>query len=136
MITQDGGGELVRVTLTLNRVDVELLDQLAALEGSNRSAEVREILTGMRPSIAGVIRAFHAAAKAKEQLQTQLLAATASDLDAIRPDIEAIQQRFVGLVARLEGAEAAREAADPRPSNYGGHNSHPLTSNRSDKGKK
>lgn len=136
MITQEAGAELVRVTLTLNRVDVELLDQLADLEGSNRSAEVRGILAGMRPSIEGVVKAFHAVAKSREQLQSQLLAATASDLEAIRPDIEAIQGKFVGLVARLEGAEAAREAGDPRPSNYGGQNFHPHTSNRSDKGKK
>lgn len=113
---------VARVTVALDPVDVELLDRLAKLEGSNRSAELRGILAQMRPVIRATVEAFEAALRARDQLDQAAAQATVTELEAIMPDVQRLQNVYLGAVARLEGEAAAAEQ-NPRPSNHGGHTS-------------
>ena len=114
---------LVRVTLTLDAADVDLLDRLARLEGLNRSAELRGILRQFRPVLRGTVEAFEAAAASKVQLEHAVASASVDELAAVIPEVERLQNVYLGALARLEGAAAAALEADrdPRPSNHGGH---------------
>lgn len=111
---------LSRVTVTLDAVDVELIDRLAAVEGSNRSAELRSILGQMRPVLRATVEAFEAALRARDMLDHAAAEASVTELEAILPDVQRLQNVYLGAVARLEG-EAAAAQHDPRPSNHGGH---------------
>lgn len=126
MITPAPDG-LRRVTLTLDAVDVDLLDRLAALEGLNRSAELRTVLHALRPTMAATVDAFE---KAKEQ-RTELVRAASElgveELQAVMPEVERLHDTYLGVLARFEGVVAAAEAGDPRPSNHGGHTPNPST---------
>lgn len=120
MVTPNG---VVRVTLSLDPVDVDLLDRLAALEGSNRSAEVRAVLLQLRPMLAQAVTMFEAALAAREKF-TEVIANTdyVGTLTEVGPEIERLTATLLGSMARLEGAAAAAaESEDPRPSNHGGH---------------
>lgn len=124
MITRAPGPGLVRCTLTLEAVDVELLDRLARLEGLNRSQEVRGMLAQMRPVIRATVEAFEAALAQREKLEKVAAEAAAGELQAILPDVQRMQGQYLGVLARLEGeaaAAAARDEQDPRASNHGGH---------------
>ena len=113
---------MVRVTVTLDPVDVDLLDRLGRLEGLNRSAEIRSILTQMRPMLRQTVEAFEAAASARDLLTAVASAAQVSQLQQLLPEVQRVQDAYLGFMARLEGESAAAEAAsDPRPSNHGGH---------------
>ena len=113
--------ELVRVTLTLPRVDVDLLDRLGRLEGLNRSAELRSILVQFRPMLRQTVEAFEAAAQARDLLTSEAAQAKVSELERLLPEAQRVQDAYLGFMARLEGESAAAAAADPRPSNHGGH---------------
>lgn len=123
MITPDRENK-VRVSLTLDRVDVDLLDRLAALVDSNRSEQVREMLQQVRPMMQATVQAFEAAESQRSQLFAAVTNTTSAELDAILPDVERISSQFLGVIARLEGYAAASaadsEAADPRSGNHGG----------------
>ena len=126
-------GNMVRVSLTLDPIDVDLLDRLGKLEGLNRSSEVRNILEQFRPMPRATVEAFEAAARQRDQLDEAMAKASVAQLEAVMPEVERIQNAFLGAMARLEGAAAAfdgPEAPDPRPSNHGGQNPHPLPSPR------
>ena len=110
---------LVRVTVTLDPRDVELLDKLAALEGLNRSAELRSMLAQVRPMVEQVIATFDSVNSQREALDAAIAAATVSDLEAIGPEIEDIGRRFMGAMAKLEGLGAVNAPA----SNTGATNS-------------
>lgn len=116
MITTEEG--LVRVTVTLDAVDVDLLDRLAKLEGLNRSSELRSMLTQLRPILRQTVHAFESAVHARERLDEAAQTATLSEFEAIMPEVERIQNAYLGAMARLEGTAAAA-AADPRPSDTG-----------------
>ena len=118
----------MRVTVALDPVDVDLLDRLAALEGSNRSAELRQMLAALRPQLRAVITAMEAAVRVRDDLTIAAANAGAAELEELLPELDRIQNVMLGAMARLEGAAAVRAAADepdPRPSNHGGHT--PLT---------
>jgi hypothetical protein len=119
----------MRVTVALDPVDVDLLDRLAELEGSNRSAELRQILGTLRPTIRQVVEALEAALRTRDAFTEAAGAAAANELLELLPEVQRIQNVMLGSLARLEGAAAARAAGptdqDPRPSNHGGHT--PLT---------
>lgn len=117
---------VARVTVALDPVDVDLLDRLAKLEGSNRSAELRSILAQVRPILRGTVEAFEAALRARDQLNAAAASAAVSELEAILPDVEQLQNSYLGIIARLEGEAAAAEH-DPRASNHGGHTPNPPT---------
>ena len=111
--------------MTLDPIDVALLDRLAALEESNRSAELRSILVHLRPVLKATVEAFEAAMRTRDQLSLAAAEASVLELQELLPEVQRIQAVMVGSMARLEGAAAARESQpgeqDPLPSNHGGH---------------
>lgn len=112
---------LTRVTVTLDAVDVALLDRLAQLEGLNRSAELRQLLQQLRPMLRATVEAFEGAVAARARLTEAAAGATLAEFEAMLPEVEKLQNAYMGAMARLEGAAAASEHEDPRPSNHGGH---------------
>lgn len=114
---------LIRVSLTLDPIDVDLLDRLGKIEGRTRSAEVRGILEEFRPMLTATVEAFEAAVSQRMKLDDAMASAAISQLEAVMPEVEKIQQVYLGALSRIEGAAAAQAALDPRPSNHGGHNS-------------
>lgn len=120
MITLDDE-ELMRVTVTLPRVDVDLLDRLGRLEDLNRSAELRGILKQFRPMLRATVEAFEAAVRQRETFDRQVAQASIDELAAAMPELERMQNVYLGAMARLEGAAAASADPDPRPSSHGGH---------------
>lgn len=126
MVTKKREG-LVPVTLTLDSVDVDLLDRLAKLEGLNRSAELRGILEQFRPMLRATVEAFEAAVAQKLTFEDAVARASVEQLADAMPEVERIQNTYLGAMARLEGSAAAARARDedPRPSSHGGHNPHP-----------
>lgn len=119
---------MIRVSLTLDPYDVDLLDRLAKVEGRTRSAEVRDILNEFRPMLEATVVAFESALDQRIKLDEAMAAAAIEQLEAVMPEVEKIQNAYLGALSRLEGAAAANAAADPRPSNHGGHNSQGNTS--------
>lgn len=105
-------GNMVRVSLTLDPVDVDLLDRLGRLEGLNRSAEMRGILQQFRPMLRATVEAFEAAMRQRESLDDAMAKASVAQLEAVMPEVERIQNAYLGAMARLEGAAAAHAAGD------------------------
>jgi hypothetical protein len=121
MITPEN---LTRVTVTLHPQDVDLLDRLGKLEGANRSAELRGILEQFRPMLRQTVEAMEAVARQRVAFDETIAAASVEQLQALMPEVEKLQNAYLGAFARIEGAAAAAavgEDADPRPSNHGGH---------------
>ena len=110
MVTQNQNG-LVRVTVTLDPIDVELLDKLAELEGKNRSAELRGMLEQVRPMLQQLVATFDMASRQREALDQALLNATVSEMEVIMPEVEEMGRRFLGMLAKLEGTAAANAPA-------------------------
>lgn len=119
MITPNG---VVRVTVTLDPIDIDLIDRLAAMEGSNRSAELRSMLKEVRPFLLQTVQAFERALWTRDEFSRAAAVAGLADLEELMPEVERLQEVMLGSLARLEGAAAAR---DPLSSNHGGHT--PLT---------
>jgi Ribbon-helix-helix protein, copG family len=121
---------LVRVTVTLDAADVDLLDRLAQLEGLNRSAELRSILGELRPMLRQTVETFEAALRQRDAFDQAAAATHLQRFEALIPEVEKLQDAYLGAMARLEGAAtAAQQSAepDPRPSNHGGHTPTPTT---------
>lgn len=125
MVTPNG---IVRVTVALDPADVELLDRLAALEGSNRSAELRGILAHLRPMVRSVVEALEAALRTRDEFARVAGEAAAAELLELVPEAVRVQNAMLGAMARLEGAAAARAIVDddqddeePPSSNHGGY---------------
>jgi hypothetical protein len=118
MITPNADG-MMRVTLTLPPEDVHLLDRLAHFEGSNRSAEIRGLLLQVRPMLQQLVQTFTVAEQQRENLDQALLNATVSDMQAILPEAEDLNRRFIGMVAKFEGAATARRDGEAPASNTG-----------------
>lgn len=110
------------MTLSLDPVDVDLLDRLAELEGSNRSAELRGMLAELRPMLRQIVETLETAVRTKEEFAALAGPTALGEFEELMPEVEKLQNVFLGALARLEGAAAVREArrADPRPSNHGG----------------
>lgn len=102
---------VMRVTVTLDPIDVELLDRLARLEGANRSAELRTLLRALRPQLLATVTAFEHAEQMRGQLNRAAAEATLTELAAIQPEVEDISRRFLGAIAKLEGTAAAADEA-------------------------
>jgi len=101
---------LMPVTVTLDPIDVDLLDRLAALEGIKRSAELRSILTQLRPMLRQTVEAFEAAASARDMLTVEASNVKVSELEALLPEVQRVQEAYLGFMARLEGETAALDA--------------------------
>lgn len=132
MITREERRNMARVTVTLDPLDVDLLDRLAVLEGQNRSYELRTLLAQLRPVLRATVEAFEAASRARDQLDTAAAQATLTELQQMLPEAERMQASYLGAVAKFEGlstvAELEAQTDDPRHSNHGGHTPTPSTS--------
>ena len=108
--------------MTLDPIDVDLLDRLAVLEGRNRSEELRSILVEVRPMLAATVEAFEAALRQRDAFDEKAREAAVSGLTALLPEVEALNRQYMGAMSRLEGQAAAAAAADeekPPSSNTG-----------------
>jgi len=103
----------VRVTLTLDPADVEMLDKLAELEGSSRSAEVRSMLAALRPSIRAVIAAIDAASVARSELTEAAARTGAEELERLMPKLGELQGQVLGALAQIEMTAASQAALLP-----------------------
>lgn len=125
---------VARVTVSLDPADVDLLDRLAALEGKNRSYELRAILSSARPILTATVEALEAAQRQREHFDEAVKTGLFSDLEALLPEVERLHSTYVGAMSRLEGKAAADAAADPRRSNHGGHTPTPTSPPAPDEG--
>ena len=100
-----------RVTMTLDPVDVDLLDRLGALEGRNRSEELRSILEQCRPLLAATVSAFEAARDQREAFDLAAQELAVQGLLVTIPEIEKLTDQYLGVMSRIEGASAAAAAA-------------------------
>jgi hypothetical protein len=125
MVIPEERRNMMRVTVTLDPLDVDLLDRLAKLEGETRSHELRTLLAQLRPVLRATVEAFEAASRARDQLDFAAAQATLSELQQMLPEAEKMHASYLGAAAKLEGLATAAELAhhkdDPRPSNHGGH---------------
>ena len=113
---------ITRVTLTLDPVDVDLLDRLASMQGINRSEQMRQILAESRPMLRQTVETLEAALRQRDEFMRLVSEAESAGLAELLPEVRKVQNTIMGSLARLEGALAAHEALeDPRPSNHGGH---------------
>jgi len=115
---------VTRITLSLDPVDVDLLDRLSALTGSNRSEQMRQFMAEYRPMLRQTVELLETALKQRDALLRVVGEAGDAGLGELLPELERVQNVVLGSMARLEGrlaAEQAREDSDPRPSNHGGH---------------
>ena len=110
MITSDNR-RMKRVTMTLDPVDVDLLDRLGALEGRNRSEELRSILEQCRPLLAATVSAFEAARDQREAFDQAAQELAVQGLLVALPEIEKLTEQYMGAMSRIEGASAAAAAA-------------------------
>ena len=110
MITPDSR-RMKRVTMTLDPVDVDLLDRLGVLEGRNRSEELRSILEQCRPMLAATVSAFEAARDQRDAFDLAAQELAVYGLLEALPEIEKLSQQYLGAMARIEGAGAAAAAA-------------------------
>lgn len=113
---------VARVTVTLSPVDVDLLDRLAVLSGTNRSEELRGILSQLRPTLRATLEALEAVQRQRTQLDAAAAKLGADELEALMPELERLQNVFLGTMARVEGLAAAHERFDdvePPSSNTG-----------------
>lgn len=110
---------MVRVSLTLDPIDVDLLDRLGKLEGRTRSAEVRDLLEQFRPMLTATVEAFEAAQNQRSKLDEAMAAAAAQQLESMMPEVEKIQNAYLGALSRMEGAITAQVAESAPASNTG-----------------
>lgn len=103
---------IARITVSIDPIDVELLDRLAKLEGQNRSQELRGILREVRPMLTATVEAFEAALEQRDKFTRAAADAAVTGLEALMPEVERLQSAYLGAIARLEGDAAARRAAD------------------------
>lgn len=109
---------MLRVTVTLHPEDVDLLDRLGALEGSNRSAQLRSVLEQLRPVLTATVAAFEAAQNQRQAFDNAAALVEVSKLQQLIPEAQRLNDAFLGAISRVEGMMAA-DSADPRPSNTG-----------------
>jgi hypothetical protein len=109
MITPTNQG-MKRVTMTLDPIDVDLIDRLGRLEGRNRSEELRSMLIEMRPMLQATVEAFEAALRKRDEFDQKAAEAAAGGLMALLPEVENISAAYLGAISRIEGAQAAGDA--------------------------
>lgn len=100
---------MARITVTLPPRDVALLDRMAKVQQSNRSAELRGIIELARPTIEAVVSAFESAIGQQSLMDEAIKGAAERELAQMLPELQKIQQTFLGVMARLEGAAAVSD---------------------------
>lgn len=111
MVTPNLPGGVMRVTLTLDPIDVDLIDRLGRLEGQNRSQELRGILLHLRPMLEATVNAFEGAVAQREAFDQKAAEMAISGLEHIGPELENLTNQYMGAMARIEGLGAAAAAA-------------------------
>jgi hypothetical protein len=107
---------IARITVSIDPIDVELLDRLAALEGLNRSAELRGILREVRPMLMATVEAFESALAQRDEFTKAAANAAVVGLESLMPELQRLQEAYLGAMSRVEGeAAAARAAAGDEP---------------------
>lgn len=109
---------MLRVTVTLHPEDVDLLDRLGALEGSNRSAQLRSVLEQLRPVLSATVGAFEAAQNQRQAFDNAAALVEISKLQQLIPEAERLNNAFLGAISRVEGL-AAQDDQEPPSSNTG-----------------
>lgn len=110
-----GDNGVTRVTVSLAPEDVDLLDRLAVLEESNRSAELRTLLEAVRPTLKATVEALEAANRTRDTFLEQAATLALGDLRDVLPEMEKIHHTYLGALSRLEGAAVQK----PPSSNTG-----------------
>lgn len=98
---------VMRVTLTLDPIDVDLIDRLARLEGQNRSQELRGILLQLRPMLQATVSAFEAALAQRDAFDRKAAELAISGLEHIGPELENLTNQYLGAMSRIEGLATA-----------------------------
>lgn len=122
MIVPTKQPNLVRISLTLDPVDVDLLDRLGKLEGRNRSQEMRGILEQLRPVLSATVDAFEAALAQRDKFDAVAATAAIQGLEELLPEVEKMARDYMGAMSRIEGAAAvaAAENDDDAPASNTG----------------
>lgn len=126
MVIHMESSRVVRVSMTLDPIDVDLLDRLARLEGQNRSAELRALLLQVRPVLQATVAAFESAAAQRQKYDEIAAQVALRDAEALIPEADRLSNTYLGILSRIEGAAAAAEQ-NPRSSNTGVTPSDPPT---------
>lgn len=108
MVTFNDNG-MARVTVTLEPDQVRLLDRMAKVQQSSRSAELRSIIEAARPTLESVVQAFEGFVTQQGRMDEAIRTASERELAALLPELERIQSTFLGVMARLEGAAAVAD---------------------------
>lgn len=108
MIPPSETENLRRVSLTLDPVDVELLDRLTALGGGNRSEQIRNVLIQVRPAFQSLLTALEAVRDEKVAFEKAAAAISETGgLNDVLAEAERLQRAFLGAASRLEGLAAS-----------------------------
>lgn len=111
---------VIRVTLSLDPVDLDLVDRLATLQDLNRSEQFRQILASARPMFRQTVETLEAASRQRDDLLRIFGEAEVLGLSELAPELDRVQGAVLGAMSRLEGALAVEASKDPRASNHGG----------------
>ena len=107
MIAYEAPENMRRVSLTLDPIDVDLLDRLTALGGGNRSEQIRAVLVQVRPAFRSLLAAFEAVRDEKQAFdQVAASIAETGGLAELVDEAERLQLAFLGSTSRLEGLAA------------------------------
>lgn len=98
---------MLRVTVTLDPEDVDLLDRLSVLDGTNRSAQLRAVLEQLRPVLTATVTAFESAQKQRRVFDHVAAQVEVSKLQQLIPEAERLNDAFLGAISRVEGLLAA-----------------------------
>lgn len=119
MLPSERKSSVYRVSVTLDPIDVDLIDRLARLERLNRSEELRSILIQLRPMLQATVSAFETAEAQRDILSQKAAEMSISSLEALLPEVEKLGDFYLGIMSRLEGAAAASAAGAAPASNTG-----------------
>lgn len=111
MVIREEARNMVRVSLTLDPQDVELLDALARVESSNRSHVVRSLLAEVRPMLRETVAAFERAHASREGLGEAAARRALAELQALAQEAGKIGDRALQSMRSV----VSDEPANPRP---------------------
>lgn len=102
----------MRVTVTLDPADLDWIDRLAALEGKNRSEELRTLFAQLRPGMRATVLAMEAALKARDKIAPAAMQAAVDQLAGLLPDAEGVGGDYLAAMARIETLAVAADVRD------------------------
>lgn len=108
---------MTRITVTLQPEHVELLDRMARVKQSSRSAELRGLIEAAQPIMLSVVSAFEAAIGQQQLMDEAIRTASEQEVSALLPELQRLEQTFLGVMSRLEGAAASAPASNTGATN-------------------